>query len=88
VFARRVIWNDALVVGLGRQGILQVRGEDSLGRRIGVAIGAGNGPLTQTLRAAGIRYVLITGRNENTFPSRLPGATPAFVGSEVLLLRL
>ncbi|GAA3830015.1 hypothetical protein GCM10022226_58570 [Sphaerisporangium flaviroseum] len=87
-FARRVIWNDALVVGLGRRGSLRLRGEDFLGRRIGMVITARNGPLTQVLRAAGIRYVLITGRNENRFRSRLPGAVPAFVGNEVLLLRL
>jgi hypothetical protein len=87
-FARRVIWNDALVVGLGGRGSLRVSGEDLLGRRIGMVITARDGPLTQALRAAGIRYVLITGRNENKFRSRLPGAVPAFVGNEVLLLRL
>jgi hypothetical protein len=87
-FARRVIWDDTLLVGLAGGRLLRVPGEDLLGRRIGVAIGAGGGPLTSILRAAGIRYVLIAGRDDNVFRSRLPGAIPAFVGAEVLLLRL
>ncbi|WP_248963536.1 hypothetical protein [Sphaerisporangium perillae] len=87
-FARRVVWNDALAVGLGRGRILQVAGEDRLGRRIGAVLGTRTGPLTAVLRAAGIRYVLIVRQNENTFRSRLPGAVPAFVGREMTLLRL
>jgi hypothetical protein len=94
MFARRVVWNDTLVVGVrtARNGAgsstIRVGGEDVLARRMGAVIGTGRGPLTAFLRAAGIRYVLISGRNENAFRLRLPGATPAFVGSEVLLLRL
>ncbi|MEV7965172.1 hypothetical protein AB0O34_04225 [Sphaerisporangium sp. NPDC088356] len=87
-FARRVVWDDALVVGLARGRSLRVAGEDRLARRVGAAIAARGGPLTSVLRAAGIRYVLIVGQNENAFRSRLPGATPAYVGRQVLLLRL
>ncbi|MFC4534595.1 hypothetical protein ACFO60_27875, partial [Sphaerisporangium dianthi] len=87
-FARRVVWNDALVVGLGGGRVLRVGGEDRLGRRIGTLLGTRTGPLTAVLRAEGIRYVLIVRQSENRFSSRLPGAVPAYVGPEMVLLRL
>ncbi|MEU8267010.1 hypothetical protein AB0B89_07565 [Sphaerisporangium sp. NPDC049002] len=87
-FARRVVWDDALVVGLAAGRPLRVAGEDLLARRVGAAIGTRGGALTSVLRAAGIRYVLIVGQDENAFRSRLPGATSVYVGRQVLLLRL
>lgn len=138
-FARRVVWNDSLTVGVGGGRILRVAGEDALSRRIGALLGtrddagdiglngargadgdgAGRGAvwndagaiggsgaggvggdgsreggavgdfaLTGVLRAEGVRYVLVVGRNENTLRSRLVGATPVYVGREMLLLRL
>lgn len=87
-FARRVVWDDALIVGRAGGRPLRVAGEDRLARRVGAAIAAGDGPLTSLLRAAGIRYVLIVAQNENTFRSRLPGAIPAYLGPQMLLLRL
>ncbi len=87
-FARRVVWDDALIVGRAGGRPLRVAGEDRLARRVGAAIAAGDGPLTSLLRAAGIRYVLIVAQNENAFRSRLPGAIPAYLGRQMLLLRL
>ncbi len=87
MFARRVVWTDELTVELPGGGVLRVRGEDARAREIGRLV-AGTGPLTAELRARGIRYVLISGRNENTFRSRLPGAVPAYAGRELVLLRL
>ncbi|WP_380706396.1 hypothetical protein [Sphaerisporangium corydalis] len=151
LFARRVVWNDSLAVGLGGGRLLQVGGEDPLARSLGPAILAagppaipargagpieegaggvvavssargagpvgeggvvvassvrddrpigegggalgafgvgGEGPLVGVLRGVGIRYVVVSGRNENRLLSRLVGAVPVYVGRQVLLLRL
>ncbi|MET8139104.1 hypothetical protein ABZU32_02215 [Sphaerisporangium sp. NPDC005288] len=108
-FARRVVWDDALLVGLGHGRVLRVAGEDPLARRVGALLraetgppavgqgttgagprmdGQGVGPLTESLRAVGIRYVLVVGPSENTFRSRVPGAVSVYVGPEMELLRL
>ncbi|MFC7386894.1 hypothetical protein [Sphaerisporangium rhizosphaerae] len=108
-FARRVVWDDALLVGLGHGRVLRVAGEDPLARRVGALLraetgppavgqgttgagprmdGRGAGPLTESLRAVGIRYVLVVGPSENTFRSRVPGAVSVYVGLEMELLRL
>jgi hypothetical protein len=88
MFARPVVWNDALTVGLADGRRLRVGGEDPLAGRVGGPIEIGTGPLTSLLRAEGIRYALIAAPDENTFRLRLPGAVPAFEGRGVLLLRL
>jgi len=87
MFARPVVWNDELLVGLPGGGTLRVRGEDARAREIGALL-AGEGPLTAALRARGVRYVLISAANENTFRFRLPGAAVVLAGREITLMRL
>jgi hypothetical protein len=87
LFARRVLWNDELVVGLPGGGALRVRGEDPEARRVGALLAAG-GPVTAALRARGVRYVLLWGPDQNMFQSRLPGAVPVHEGPELTLVRL
>ncbi|WP_203885083.1 hypothetical protein [Planotetraspora kaengkrachanensis] len=86
-FARRVVWDDALVVGLPGGGRIRVASEDPLNRRIGAVV-AGGGPLTTAFAAEGVRYVLVEGQNQNAFLSRLPGAIPVWRDGELLLMRL
>ena len=86
-FARRVVWDDALVVGLPGGGRIRVASEDPLNRRVGALV-AGNGPLTAALAGEGVRYVLVEGRNQNAFLSRLTGANPVWRNGELLLMRL
>ncbi|GGK64440.1 hypothetical protein Sme01_25560 [Sphaerisporangium melleum] len=86
-FARRVVWNDGLAVGLENGRLLRIAGEDPLGRRVGAALDA-ESSLRAALRGVGIRYVLIAGENENTFRSRLDGAVLVYQGGELVLLRL
>jgi hypothetical protein len=88
MFARRVVWNDALTVGLADGRLLRVAGEDPPARRLGGPIETGKGPLTSLFRAAGIRYALVVAPDQNMFRSRMPDAVTVFVGHEVLLLRL
>jgi hypothetical protein len=87
MFARRVLWNDALTVGLPGGGELRVAGEDPEARAIGALL-AGDGPVTAALRARGVRYVLISGPDRNRFQSRLPGGTVVHAGPELTLVRL
>ncbi|MEV5408043.1 hypothetical protein AB0K60_04255 [Thermopolyspora sp. NPDC052614] len=87
MFARRVVWNDELMVGLPGGGVLRVGREDARAREIGALV-SGTGALTAGLRSRGVRYVLISGPNENTFRSRLAGAVIVYAGPELLLLRL
>lgn len=84
LFARQVIWDDALLVGRSDGTRLTLRGEDPLSSRIGAAMASGH--LAEALDAAGVRYVLIV-ENENMFRSMLPTWGPIFEGREVLLLR-
>jgi hypothetical protein len=87
MFARRVLWNDALTVGLPDGGVLRVAGEDPKARAVGALL-AGDGPLTAALRARGVRYVLLAGPDRNTFQSRLPGGTVVHAGPELTVIRL
>ncbi|MGW4637870.1 hypothetical protein ACWEN6_05045 [Sphaerisporangium sp. NPDC004334] len=43
-FARRVVWDDTLLVGLGHGRVLRVAGEDPLARRVGALLRAETGP--------------------------------------------
>ncbi|GIH61525.1 hypothetical protein [Microbispora siamensis] len=89
MFARPVVWNDALVVGTGGGGQIRVAAESPRARRIGALLaGPAASPLTGPLTREGVRYVLAGGVDENTFLSRLPGATPVYRGRELLLVRL
>ncbi|MEO3862074.1 hypothetical protein [Acrocarpospora sp. B8E8] len=87
LFARRVVWNDTLVVESREYGPIRVTAEDPLTRRVGALL-AGPGPAGARLAAAGIRYVLISDGNENEFLLKLQDATPIFRGERLLLLRL
>ncbi|WP_193202619.1 hypothetical protein [Microbispora sitophila] len=89
MFARPVVWNDALVVGTGGGRQIRVAPESPRARRIGALLaGPATSPLTGALTREGVRYVLAGGVDENTFLSRLPGATPVYRGRELLLVRL
>ncbi|MEZ0075032.1 hypothetical protein [Planotetraspora sp. GP83] len=103
LFARRVIWDDTLVVGVPGGGRIRVAAEDPLTRRIAALIGGapgtggaeagGTGPegarsLTGDLAREGVRYVLLEGSNENQFLFRLRGATLVWRGEGLLLLRI
>ncbi|WP_259404961.1 hypothetical protein [Microbispora sp. H10830] len=89
MFSRPVVWNDALVVGTGGGRQIRVAAESPRARRIGALLaGPAAGPLTGALKREGVRYVLAGGVDENTFLSRLPGATPVYRGPELLLVRL
>ncbi|ADG87526.1 hypothetical protein TBS_24580 [Thermobispora bispora] len=86
LFARRVLWDDTLIVGTA-EGPIRVAPEDPEARRIGALLARG-GPLTAALRDAGVRYVLVAGLDKNRFLSQVPGARVAWSGEELLLLRL
>ncbi|MEU6426165.1 hypothetical protein ABZ860_09690 [Microbispora sp. NPDC046973] len=89
MFSRPVVWNDALVVGTGGGRRIRVAAESPRARRIGALLaGPAAVPLTGALKREGVRYVLAGGVGENTFLSRLPGATPVYRGRELLLVRL
>jgi hypothetical protein len=72
LLSRPVIWNDGT-----RVGDVELAPDDPLARRLDRAI-PGNGPLTATLRAAGVRFVLddAPGPDPRAWPvaARLPGA--------------
>lgn len=89
MFSRPVVWNDALVVGAGGGRLIRVAEESPRARRVGALLaGPATAPLTGALRREGVRYVLAAGVDENTFLSRLPGATPVYRGAELLLVRV
>ncbi|MBB2742778.1 UNVERIFIED_ORG: hypothetical protein FHR35_002600 [Microbispora rosea subsp. rosea] len=89
MFSRPVVWNDALVVGTGGGSRIRVAAESPRARRIGALLaGPAAVPLTGALKREGVRYVLAGGVDENTFLSRLPGATPVYRGPDLLLVRL
>ncbi|TQS26180.1 hypothetical protein FLW16_27200 [Microbispora sp. KK1-11] len=89
MFSRPVVWNDALVVGTGGGRRIRVAAESPRARRIGALLaGPATASLTGALKREGVRFVLAGGVDENTFLSRLPGATPVYRGPELLLVRL
>ncbi|MGW5260977.1 hypothetical protein ACWEQG_08390 [Microbispora sp. NPDC004025] len=104
MFSRPVLWDETLVVGVPGGGRIRVSAESPRIRRIEAVASALTAALTtaggtpragppassaaDVLRREGVRYVLATGLDENTFLSWLPGATPVYRGRELLLVRL
>ncbi|WP_169982922.1 hypothetical protein [Microbispora sp. H10836] len=100
MFSRPVLWDETLVVGVPGGGRIRVAAESPRIRRIeavaSALTAAGGAPhvgppassAADGLRREGVRYVLTAGLDENTFLSRLPGATPVYRGRELLLVRL
>ncbi|GAA0419395.1 hypothetical protein Acor_29140 [Acrocarpospora corrugata] len=87
LFARRVVWNDTLMIESRESGTIAVTAEDPLARRVGALL-AEPGPAAPRLAAAGIRYILVSHANENEFLLKLQDVTPIFRGESLLLLRL
>jgi hypothetical protein len=91
---RPVIWNDALQVGS-----LTVAAEDPAARRLTPAMAAG-GPLTGTLVAEGVRYVVVDAgpvlvsaaqpadRGCLAGQARLPGAAVVLASADLVVFRL
>jgi hypothetical protein len=81
--ARPVIWNDGPAVGP-----LTLRPDDPAARSLDGVI-RGGGPLTSTLRAAGVRFVVSDGGpNAAAAAARLPGATLVTVSPDLAVFRL
>jgi hypothetical protein len=78
LFARRVIWDDTLLVGLPGGGRLRVGGEDPVNRRAG--------ELLSDPDRLKVRYVLVSG-SQNGLLSELAGWQPVFKSADLLLLR-
>lgn len=92
MFRRRVLWNDALLVGLPGGGRLRVAAEDPASAGVEAALGAEPGGRIAALSGLNVRYVLIHGSDN---PFQIPGgddslrrATTVFRGPELRLLRL
>lgn len=83
MFRRRVLWNDALLVGLPGGGRLRVASEDPAVAAAEAALRAGPGGRAAALAGLGVRYVLAP-VGDNTFQD---GVT-VFQGCEIRLLRL
>ncbi|MEV4745375.1 hypothetical protein AB0K21_03260 [Streptosporangium sp. NPDC049248] len=92
MFRRRVLWNDALLVGLPGGGRLRVAAEDPASAGVEAALGVEPGGRIAALSGLNVRYVLIHG-SDNPFQipggdDSLHGATTVFRGPELRLLRL
>ncbi|MEV4376166.1 hypothetical protein [Streptosporangium sp. NPDC049644] len=92
MFRRRVLWNDALLVGLPGGGRLRVAAEDPASAEVEAALGVEPGGRIAALSGLNVRYVLIHG-SDNPFQipggdDSLRGATTVFRGPELRLLRL
>ncbi|OUC98659.1 hypothetical protein CA984_06495, partial [Streptosporangium minutum] len=83
MFRRRVLWNDALLVGLPGGGRLRVASEDPAVAAAEAALRAGPGGRATALAGLGVRYVLAPA-GDNTFQD----AVTVFQGREIRLLRL
>nr|WP_229811049.1 hypothetical protein [Streptosporangium pseudovulgare] len=83
MFRRRVLWNDALLVGLPGGGRLRVAPEDPATAGVDAALRAGPGAREAALARLGVRYVL-TRAGDDTFRD----AATVFTGPEIRLLRL
>ncbi|WP_192809509.1 hypothetical protein [Actinomadura rudentiformis] len=81
---RRVIVSDAVMIGS-----LTIRAEDPRARRLDEVVRAG-GPLTEGLRAAGIRYVALDAETSAANPARgrLAGADPVLDQPDLVLYRI
>ncbi|MEV4242351.1 hypothetical protein AB0J63_02965 [Streptosporangium canum] len=83
MFRRRVLWNDALLVGLPGGGRLRVASEDPAVAAAEAALRAGPDGRAAALAGLGVRYVLAQA-GDNTFQD----AVTVFQGREIRLLRL
>ncbi|MET8332284.1 hypothetical protein ABZV14_08985 [Streptosporangium canum] len=83
MFRRRVLWNDALLVGLPGGGRLRVASEDPAVAAAEAALRAGPDGRAAALAGLGVRYVLAQA-GDNTFQD----AVTVFHGREIRLLRL
>ncbi|MEU6739352.1 hypothetical protein [Streptosporangium sandarakinum] len=83
MFRRRVLWNDALLVGLPGGGRLRVAPEDPATAGVDAALRARPGAREAALARLGVRYVL-TRAGDDTFRD----AATVFTGPEIRLLRL
>jgi hypothetical protein len=89
LLARPMIWNDSLQVGS-----VTVAAETRQARQLGPAITSGR-PLTATLRAAGVRYVIVDagpllGRPRPRLDglAKLPGADVLLASRDLIVFRL
>lgn len=92
MFRRRVLWNDALLVGLPGGGRLRVAAEDPASAGVEAALAVEPGGRLAALSGLNVRYVLIHGSDN---PFQIPGGDDSFRGSatvfhgpELRLLRL
>ncbi|WP_433252529.1 hypothetical protein ACQPYK_07985 [Streptosporangium sp. CA-135522] len=83
MFRRRVLWNDALLVGLPGGGVLRVAAEDPAVAAAQAALRAGSDARAAALARLGVRYVLGPA-SDNAFHD----AVTVFQGREIRLLRL
>jgi hypothetical protein len=78
-----VVWNDAV-----RVGEIVVGTEDSRARELGALV-RGGGPLTEALRRAGVRFVVVDEPSEwNVLQGRLAGAELRYQGPALRLYAL
>jgi hypothetical protein len=89
LLARPVVWNDALQVGR-----VTVAAENPQARRLGPAIASGR-PLTATLRAAGVKFVIVDAgpllgrpRAQLDRLTGLPGAQVLLASRDLILFKL
>ncbi|GAA4607256.1 hypothetical protein GCM10023195_27360 [Actinoallomurus liliacearum] len=84
----RVVLNDAVRVGTGGRRDLRMAVEDPRARALDPLISSG-APLTDALRARGIRYVAVDASEEfGTWGARLPGAERVVTGPDLTLYRI
>ncbi|MEV5746945.1 hypothetical protein AB0L00_03930 [Actinoallomurus sp. NPDC052308] len=84
----RVVLNDAVRVGTGGRRDLRMAVEDPRARALDPLISSG-APLTDALRAHGIRYVAVDAPEEfGTWAARLPGAERVVTGPALTLYRI
>ncbi|MBG0821033.1 hypothetical protein HS048_09830 [Planomonospora sp. ID91781] len=83
LFARRVVWNDELLVGLPGGGRIRVAAEDPLAVRVGAVLRGDPERRAAALAGLGVRYVL-----EHSSENAFQGGMPVFRGRELRLLRL
>ncbi|MBG0813256.1 hypothetical protein [Planomonospora sp. ID82291] len=83
LFARRVVWNDELLVGLPGGGRIRVAAEDLLAGRVAAVLRGDPRRRAAALAGLGVRYVL-----EHASDNVFQGGVPVFRGRELVLLRL
>ncbi|MEV5705598.1 hypothetical protein [Actinoallomurus sp. NPDC052274] len=84
----RVVLNDAVRVGTGGRRDLRMAVEDPRARALDPLVRSG-APLTDALRAHGIRYVAVDAPEEfGTWAARLPGTERVVTGPDLTLYRI